>query len=276
MSKIEWPDKTINPIIGCSKISEGCVNCYAEKFAWRMAHNPKLSDEVRKAYQSVVSNGKWNGKTAFVPSAFDVLKTWKKPIRIFVGSMGDIFHESVGENIYRTLFRILNVYWQHTFIFLSKRVDKMADILPISATDGDRLNYDHIRCYPYWLGVTVESQNYISRIDDLLKIPTKVRFVSVEPMLSEVVIPQEKLRQLQWVICGNEKTQNGSARYNAEENIISLSNQCAEAGVPFFFKSWGTGHATEKIITPDGLDWVHLIKLRNAKEDGILRREFPK
>ena len=276
MSKIEWSDLQINPIVGCSKISDGCKNCYAEKFAWRHAHNPKLSKEVREAYQSVVENGKWNGKVAFIPSAFDAIRKLKQPKRIFVGSMCDVFYNRNYSEKWNAGFRYppmewieritsdISFYGKHTFIFLTKRADEMRGYFAMAHKLPDNL----------WLGATVESQKYIDRIDDLIRIPAKVRFISVEPMLSEITIPPEKLRQLQWVICGGET--GPGARPMRNEWVRNLKRQCDAVGVPFFFKKWGSDILNRTMIVNSPQNGAYVKSIDNDGEiDGVLCREFP-
>ena len=223
-------NKTWNPIIGCSKISEGCKNCYAEKMANRLA----CIEKTGESYSNVVTMSKnsiWSGKTHFVESALEKPLKWKKPRMIFVCSMSDLFHESVSNSWINFVMNIIQKCSQHTFQILTKRPEKMrkyfhglniAKILPNA-----------------WLGVTAENQEQANkRIPILLQIPAKVRFVSVEPMLSNIDISSFLYEaKLDWVICGGESGHN--ARPIHPNWVRSLRDQCKQADVPFFFKQWG-------------------------------------
>ena len=130
-SNIEWTDMTWNPFVGCSKISPGCQNCYAEKFTWRLANNPKLPAETRAKYQRVVRDGKWTGEIAFFPERLEQPLKMRKPKQIFVGSMGDLFHKMVldDSSVWPKLFDIAHHCQQHIFLFLTKRPENMKSAL---------------------------------------------------------------------------------------------------------------------------------------------------
>lgn len=255
-TKIEWADLTINPVVGCSKCSPGCENCYAERFAARLAKNPATAPK----YAGVVDErGKWTGKPNFDVSCLVSLP--KPPKRIFVGSMCDMFHENVG---YEALAHIMghlaltHSNAHHTFLILTKRVDRMLDFFS---------NWKpHRRMSNLWLGVTVCNQAEAdAKIPVLLQTPAAKRFVSVEPMLGPVDLtaidypsgrmdgaPESgmldalrgltmddnpMLPALDWVICGGET--GPKARPMHPDWARSLRDQCQAAGVPFFFKGWG-------------------------------------
>ncbi|AQT69946.1 Bacteriophage protein gp37 [Anaerohalosphaera lusitana] len=217
-SKIEWTDQTWNPVVGCSRISEGCQNCYAERMAGRLANmnvpqykqvvlfediaNSRLSPEIKVTG--------WNGATAFVESALQKPLHWKKPRMIFVCSMGDLFHESVPFEWIDKVFAVMDLCPQHTFQVLTKRAARMREYfksvkeLPVGSPrdmaifDGWRAVYGtklNERLWPLpnvWLGVTAENQTRADeRIPELLRCPAVVRFVSVEPMLGAVVMPED-------------------------------------------------------------------------------------
>jgi protein gp37 len=233
-SKIEWTEKTWNPITGCTKISEGCQNCYAERMAKRLAG--------RFGYPA---------DDPFKPGTFHRQKIdeplkWKKPCRIFVGSMGDMFHHDVHHVDMKDIQAVIKESPQHTYIFLTKRPDIMlryTDVLP----DGWPSN-----C---WLGVTAENQQRADeRIPILLQIPAAVRFVSVEPMLEFMDLsywlngaPEQfapaRWRQtyppLDWVIAGPE-TGTGARKAN-NEWFRDLRRQCFFARVPYFLKKTADG-----------------------------------
>ena len=265
MSKIEWCDVTINPIVGCSKISEGCTGCYAEKMAYRLMRMgiPK--------YQGVVNKNGWTGKIGIDLGVFH--KTPFKSKKIFVVSMGDLFNENVGIDEMDAVFRGMREYPWHTYILLTKRPQRMA-IAVEGWFEGGNKKMPNV-----WLGVTAENQKRADeRIPILLQIPAAVRFVSVEPMLEpvnlgwgenghrglkvlkiaegavfrcglskQVLAPikdagkwirwdaaGEHYPEISWVICGPET--GPKARPCKPEWIEDLYEQCKVAGVPFFDK----------------------------------------
>ncbi|HAN19652.1 MAG: hypothetical protein A2X13_14570 [Bacteroidetes bacterium GWC2_33_15] len=272
MTKIEWTNETWNPIIGCSKISEGCKNCYAEKMANRLAYmaiKQSNSDFLNingiGAYTLVTLDGKWNGKTKLVPSAFKKPLEWKKPRMIFICSMGDLFHEYVPFEWIDAVFAITQKCMHHTFQVLTKRPERMLEYFKSRGITNPYLNV--------WLGVTTENKEEANkRIPVLLNIPAAIRFVSVEPMLSNIQLSgytdegyenlltgdvfcegmnePTKRNKIDWVICGGESGTN--ARPMHPDWVESLQNQCKETNTPFFFKSWG--------------EWAHIhVLLCNAK-----------
>lgn len=233
-NKISWCTATWNPIVGCSKCSPGCKNCYAERMAKR------LRGMSLPQYQDVVDKNGWTGKTMF---SYGHLP--KKPSLVFVSSMGDFFHESVSDQMLSNAFSVMCENQQHTFILLTKRPERM-------------LNYinQHLRSLPnkLWCGVTVCNQEEADKkIPVLLDVWSNVRLVSIEPMLGPVdlyrggfgFLEQIKSPQgiqhekLDWVICGGES--GPGARPIKPEWVRQIRDQCVEAGVPFHFKQWG-GH----------------------------------
>lgn len=213
MSKIEWTEKTWNPIVGCSKVSAGCKNCYAIGMAWRLQHighsAAKYAGTVEKT-----SNGQrnWTGKINIIEKEFVKPFTWKKPSMVFVNSESDLFHESVPFQVVRALFGVMSVCEEHTFQILTKRPQRMLDFfkwLELMDPDwqDDPANYAYDLCVEHgietgcgsafeteawplknvWLGVSVESQQAANeRIPLLLQVPAAVRFLSCEPLLSPV------------------------------------------------------------------------------------------
>ncbi len=230
-----YKGETWNPIIGCSKASDGCKNCYAERMAGRLAHMPGAYE-----YSNVVSSNptKWNGKTQLVQSALDKPLRWKKPRVIFVCSMGDLFHEDTDYLTIRKVFEVMEQCPQHIFIVLTKRAQRM-------------FHYSEVLLQEplpnVWLGVTAENQQTANeRLPYLIKTPAAVKLVSVEPMLGAMDIsmwfcsgydepPQDDV--VDWVICGGES--GPGARPMHPDWARSLRNQCRNAKVPFFFKQWG-------------------------------------
>lgn len=241
-TKIEWADITINPIVGCSHCSPGCDHCYAERFAARLARNPKTAAK----YAGIVDkHGKWTGKISEEGwGCFDTLPY--TPKRVFLGSMTDVFHENVPESTISDIFYNIEYMWeQHTFLLLTKRpqnAKKFIEMYPLPKN--------------VWLGVTVcNQQEADEKIPILLQTPAAKRFVSLEPLLGQVDLTrylemEERRYQgddvsgfidytplLHWVICGGET--GPGARPMHPIWVRSLLNQCQKTGTPFFFKGWG-------------------------------------
>ena len=218
-TKIEWTDKTWNPITGCTPISEGCRNCYAKRMAQRLAgrYGYPADDPFR---------------VTFHHDRLELPLRWKKPSKIFVNSMGDLFHGDVlTDNVYRVL-DIIRRCPQHTFQILTKRPERAKTVL----FNIGRRHLETIRLPNLWLGVTVENAKYTDRIDILRTIPAAVRFISFEPLLGDV--GKLNLEGIHWVIVGGE-TGTGARPMNADW-ARSIRDQCAADGVPFFFKKTGT------------------------------------
>jgi len=231
-TKIEWCDETINPIVGCSKISDGCQNCYAEKMAWRLNRmgHPK--------YQQVVDAGGWTGKQHCTLNPFYGLP--KKPKKVFVCSMGDLFHKNLRGSTIDMIFYAMREYPQHTYMLLTKRPDRMDFYFK------KRVSQKCLKEIPnLWLGVTVESPKYLDRIDVLLKMRAAVKFVSIEPMLDFMDIKKylywppcadgTKRSLIDWVIAGPET--GPGARLCPAGAIDNLYDQCLMSGIPFFDKT---------------------------------------
>uniref|UniRef100_A0A6H1ZDZ4 Phage protein Gp37/Gp68 n=1 Tax=viral metagenome TaxID=1070528 RepID=A0A6H1ZDZ4_9ZZZZ len=260
-SKIEWTDETWNPITGCTKISPGCKNCYAERMAKRLAGRcgyPKDSPF----------------EVALHPDKLDQPLRWRKPRRVFVCSMGDLFHEDVPTPWIYDVFQRMESCPQHIFMLLTKRPERMRSMVMGGVTGWETSHREHI-----WLGVTAENQEQADkRIPVLLSIPAAVRFVSVEPMLSTVDLchlqpndpPVEidalngthgvtrphggKSAKLDWVICGGES--GPGARPMHPDWARGLRDQCVGAGVPFFFKQGpGDDGIVVKLPVLDGKTW---------------------
>ena len=261
-SKIEWCDETINPIIGCSKISEGCKNCYAARMARRLAGNPATPQ-----YKNIAD---WDGETAFVSSVLKRIPGKGK--RLFVGSMGGLFHDSVSEEwINKVCANIINNR-RHTFLILTKRPKRMNEYFgklwkKFEMASVYNLACPTIRFIPnLWLGVTCENQRTADeRIPLLLQTPAAKRFVSVEPMLEPISLAEYYkeegngsysvwLDYLDWVICGAET--GPRKRPMNQEWAEDLHAQCRKASVPFFGKKDSDGNA--------------------LKVGGEIVREFPK
>jgi protein gp37 len=221
-TKIQWATQVWNPVTGCEKVSEGCAECYAEKFAKRLQKMP--NENVSQKYR--------NGfKVTTHPESLKEPEKWKKPQRVFVCSMGDLFHEDVPFEFITKVFAVMIMHPQHTFMLLTKRAQRMKDFI-------DWVNPNClIDIKNIWFGVTVENQERADeRIPILLQINAAVRFISVEPMLGEVNLIRG-IDKLDWVICGGET--GHKARPMNYEWVKKLRDQCFVTETPFFFKQWG-------------------------------------
>jgi len=208
---IEWTECTWNPVSGCTKISPGCAHCYAERMAKRLQ-----------------AMGQYRYRNGFAvtlhPEAVDEPYGWKKSRVVFVNSMSDLFHDDVSVAFIQQIFTVMNHCRQHTFQVLTKRSDRLAELAPL-------LNWsDNI-----WMGVTVENNDYLHRIDHLRQINSQVRFLSLEPLLGP--LDDLTLDNIDWVIVGGES--GPGARPMKEEWVLPIQSKCRQAGVPFFFKQWG-------------------------------------
>lgn len=210
-SKIEWTEETWNPVSGCSKISPGCLNCYAERMAYRL-----------KAIG--VENYRNGFKLTCHPHTLLAPLSWKKSRMIFVNSMSDLFHEELPTSYIKKVFQTMNMARHHTFQVLTKRAERLEQISHLLTWNSN-----------IWMGVTIESSDYIYRIKSLKKTKAKVKFLSLEPLLGP--LPNLKLKGIDWVIVGGES--GPGARPMREEWVVSLKRQCLDNDVPFFFKQWG-------------------------------------
>jgi protein gp37 len=210
-SKIEWTEATWNPSTGCTKISAGCTNCYAEVMTRRL--NAMGMEKYKNGF-----------KLTCHYSDLQLPYTWKKPRMIFVNSMSDLFHEDMPFEFVKAVFNVMNNCPRHTFQVLTKR----ADIL--------EKYYSLLDWTPnIWMGVTIENNRVIHRIDSLRKIPALIKFLSIEPLLT--AMPNLNLFEIDWVIVGGES--GPKCRPIKEDWVIDIKNQCREYGIPFFFKQWG-------------------------------------
>jgi protein gp37 len=217
-STIEWTEMTWNPVTGCSKVSEGCRHCYAERMALRLR---------------AMGNRRYvNGfEVTLHDDLVDLPRTYRQPRVIFVNSMSDLFHEDVPEEFIARVFDTMVACPQHTFQVLTKRSRRLKEM-------GSRLPWPK----NVWIGVSVEDARVLGRIEDLREVPAAVRFLSCEPLLG----PMEDLdlKGIGWVIVGGES--GPGARPMKSEWVESILKQCKKAKVAFFFKQWG---GTRKDIT---------------------------
>ena len=210
-SSIEWTESTWNPLTGCTKISSGCANCYAERMALRLKAmgNPNYSNGFSITMHE---------------NALELPLKWKKSQTIFVNSMSDLFHEDVPDEF---IFRVFDVMCKadwHCFQILTKRAERLEEL------NSKLLWMPHI-----WMGVTVEEQSCAYRIQHLERTGANIKFLSLEPLLGLIV--NLNLEKIDWVIVGGES--GPKSRPMKKSWATDICNRCQESNVPFFFKQWG-------------------------------------
>jgi len=210
--KIEWSEKSWNPVTGCDKISSGCKNCYAERIS------DGLFRKGVKKYQN-------RFKITEHPSYLNEPYTWMFPKIVFVNSMSDLFHKDVSDHFIEKVFKVMNDTKLHTYKILTKRENRLLEL-------NKKLNWTENIA----MGVSVENQEVVHRIDGLRRTDAVMKFVSFEPLLGPVT--GLNLEGIDWVVVGGESGPN--ARKMEGEWALELLEQCKKAGVPFFFKQWGT------------------------------------
>lgn len=210
-TKIEWTDSTWNPATGCTKISTGCTHCYAEKMALRLQ---KMGvEKYRNGFDLTLH-----------PQTLGEPDTWSKPKMVFVNSMSDLFHEDMPFSYIKKVFDVMNRNKRHTFQVLTKRAEVLHKLAP-KLEWGENI----------WMGVTVEIQDKVDRIDALRETNAAIKFLSCEPLLS--ALPNINLSGINWVIVGGES--GPKARPIDPAWVDDIHHQCRTANVPFFFKQWG-------------------------------------
>jgi protein gp37 len=224
-TQIEWTDATWNPVAGCSIVSAGCTNCYAMEMAKRLhAMNvAKYKGLTRRSGKRTI----WNGVVREDSASLDIPLRWKKPKKIFVNSMSDLFHERVSDAFIVEVWKIMRATPHHFYQILTKRPERMgslvrsriAEILP-----------------NVWLGTSVEASEVVTRIDHLRTVPAAIRLISFEPLVAPV--GKVDLKGIHWAIVGGESGR--AARLIREEWIDEIYEQCLLHGTAFFFKQWGT------------------------------------
>lgn len=235
VSKIHWTDATWNPCAGCTKMSPGCANCYAIRNAKRMAGNP--NEAMQAAYRGLVAgtpgNLDWNGTVRILPDRLEQPLHWRKPRRVFVNSLSDMFHKDMPQYYIAQMFKVMEHANRHTFQVLTKRSSRLRAL-------GAALPWpDNV-----WAGVSIENDQYLFRADDLRATGAKVKFLSLEPLLGP--LPNLNLAGIDWVIVGGES--GPKARQMQAEWALDIRDQCVAAGVPFFFKQWGVYDAAGKKV----------------------------
>ncbi len=226
-SSIEWTNATWNPVTGCTKISQGCKNCYAERMAVRLQAmgQPNYRNGFRVTLQEHM---------------LDLPLSWKKPKLVFVNSMSDLFHVKVPTEYIQRVFTVMERASNHTFQVLTKRADRLREIA------GDLPWPDNV-----WMGVSVENEDVAWRIDELRQVPAAVRFLSLEPLIGQ--LPSLNLDGIHWAIVGGES--GHGARPMEPEWVRVIRNQCRRAHVPFFFKQWGGVNKAKTGRELDGRTW---------------------
>lgn len=210
-SNIEWTDATWNPVTGCTKVSAGCKNCYAERMSYRLQAMGKV--HYRNGF-----------RLALHEDALTIPLGWRSPRLVFVNSMSDLFQVGVPLDFIQRVFQVMTDCPHHTFQILTKRPE-------IAAAHASQLNWpDNV-----WLGTSVENVDVLPRITHLRRIPAAVRFLSVEPLLEP--IPSLPLAGIHWVIVGGES--GPGCRPIEPDWVRNIRDRCVEHGVPFFFKQWG-------------------------------------
>lgn len=237
-TKIEWTEKTWNPVTGCTKQSEGCVHCYAETMSRRL--------------QAMKNNKYKNGfMVTLHPDDLHEPLRWKTPSMIFVCSMSDLFHKDVPFEFVDNVFDVIKSTPQHRYQILTKRAERMEEYFKNRNVPNN-----------VWLGVTVENQKTKYRIEYLTRINARIHFLSCEPLLED--LGNLNIKNIQWIIVGGES--GVQARQMKEDWVLNIKEQASQQNIPFFFKQWGTW----------GNDGIKRNKKANGKLlDGMIVQEMP-
>ena len=237
-TSIEWTDTTWNPVAGCTIVSPGCSNCYAMRMAGRLEAmgTEKYAGVTRRSGGRAV----WTGKVKLDHSSLPAPLMWRKPRMVFVNSMSDLFHEKVPSAFVRQVWKVMAQAHWHTFQILTKRPERMATLcedLPLLRN--------------VWLGTSVESADYISRLEELRRVNAAVRFVSFEPLIGSVGAAD--LTGIAWAIVGGES--GPRARPMKRQWVNEIHVACARYGTAFFFKQWGGKNKAKTGRELDGRTW---------------------
>ena len=231
-STIEWTESSWNPVTGCTKVSPGCKNCYAERMAYRL--QAMKQPNYRRGFHVTPHE-----------EALELPIRWKKPQMVFVNSMSDIFHEEISEGFIRRVFEVMRKASWHTFQMLTKRAERI-----------ERACREIDWPPNVWMGVSVEGRKYMERIDYLKKIPAGVKFVSFEPLIE--ALGKIDLSGIDWAIVGGES--GPKARPMEKDWVIQIREQCLAAGTPFFFKQWGGTNKKKAGRLLEGRTWDEMPK----------------
>ncbi len=238
-SAIEWTEATWNPTTGCDRTSPGCDHCYAMTLAKRL----KAMGQTK--YQKdgdLRTSGPGFGLTLH-PQALDIPRRWRDGRIVFVNSMSDLFHEDVPDEFIQQVFRTMEETPQHTYQVLTKRTKRLTRVAPLLAWPDN-----------VWMGVSIETDRYTFRAEDLKETGSAIKFLSCEPLLGP--LPSLNLKGIDWVIAGGES--GPRARPVDEDWIVQIRDECVDAGVRFFFKQWGgrTPKAGGRLL--EGRTWDEL------------------
>lgn len=222
-TSIEWTDATWNPVAGCTVLTAGCTNCYAMRMAARLEAmgTDKYAGTTRKSG----GRAKWTGRIKLDHGSLSTPGTWKRPRRVFVNSMSDLFHDDVPAEFIRDVWKTMGSTPQHTYQILTKRPERMAEVL-----SGNFPILTNV-----WLGTSVEDARVLTRLDNLRRVPAAIRFVSFEPLIGSVA--GAELHDIQWAIVGGESGPN--ARPMDPGWVDEIKVACRRVGAAFFFKQWG-------------------------------------
>lgn len=212
ISSIEWTQMTWNPTTGCTKISDGCKFCYAEIMTRRL--KAMGQEKYKDGFKTIKIH----------PDSLKVPYTWRSPKLVFVNSMSDLFHQDIPLSFIKKVFEVMNENPQHVFQILTKRASRLFE-----------LQHEFKWTHNIWMGVTVENNKVLQRIDHLRKTNARVKFLSLEPLIGP--LQNLNLNSIDWVIVGGESGHN--PRPMAVDWVLDIKEQCEKSGVAFFFKQWG-------------------------------------
>lgn len=226
-TKIEWTETTWNPTSGCTKVSSGCKNCYAEKMAKRL--QAMGVEKYKDGFDLRIH-----------PEVLNEPYSWRNHRTVFVNSMSDLFHEKMPFDFIQSVFKVMNENPIHTFQVLTKRAEILSEYSKYLTWSKN-----------IWMGVTVENQDNASRIDFLRKINANVKFLSIEPLIDR--IENLNLKNIDWVIVGGES--GPGARPMNENWVVEIKQQCMIQSTPFFFKQWGGVNKKKNGRLLEGQTW---------------------
>ena len=233
-SPIEWTECTWNPVTGCNEISPGCKNCYAKP----------MSNRLQAMGQENYRNGfEVTTHQHMLLRPFE----WRKPKMIFVNSMSDLFHNEVPDEFIEKAFDVMQHADHHNYQVLTKRSQRLAKLAPRMAWTEN-----------IWMGVSVETDDYLYRIDHLRETPARIKFISIEPLLRPIA--DLDLTGIDWVIVGGES--GPGARPMKKEWVTDIRDKCLKAGVPFFFKQWGGVNKKKTGRLLDGRTWDQMPEIK--------------
>jgi protein gp37 len=239
-SSIEWTQSTWNPVTGCTKVSPGCKHCYAERMAKRL--QAMGQPNYRRGFE-----------VALQEHVLDAPLSWRTPQVVFVNSMSDLFHEYVPVPFLQRAFDVMRRATHHQFQVLTKRAERLEQLSPSLAWPPN-----------VWMGVSVESQDFVWRIEHLRRTRAAVKFLSLEPLLGP--LPDLNLYGIDWVIVGGES--GPRARPMSASWVREIRDQCRVTRVPFFFKQWGGVWKKRTGRELDGRTWDEMPRMDHVRVAG--------